>query len=48
MLIYTLDGHMPFLVGKDLPRVYQFSTDGQLVIKSVRPDEHWSVTWEHY
>ncbi|MGH9455381.1 MAG: hypothetical protein ACRD2O_15580 [Terriglobia bacterium] len=36
------------LVGKDLPRVYQFSTDGHLVIKSARPDEHWSVTWEHY
>ena len=35
------------LVGKDLPRVYQFS-DGQLIIKSSRPDEHWSVTWEHY
>ena len=36
------------LVGKDLPRVYQFSTDGHLVIKSARSDEHWSVTWEHY
>jgi hypothetical protein len=36
------------LVGKDLPRVYQFSTDRRLVIKSARPDEHWSVTWEHY
>ncbi len=36
------------LVGKDLPRVYQFSADGQLIIKSARPDEHWSVTWEHY
>lgn len=36
------------LVGKDLPRVYLFSTDGHLVIKSARPDEHWSVTWEHY
>jgi len=35
------------LVGKDLPRVYQFS-DGHLIIKSTRPDEHWSVTWEHY
>ena len=35
------------LVGKDLTRVYQFS-DGQLIIKSARPDEHWSVTWEHY
>jgi hypothetical protein len=36
------------LVGKDLPRVYQFSGDGHLIIKSARPDEHWSVTWEHY
>jgi hypothetical protein len=36
------------LVGKDLPRAYQFSADGRLVIKPVRPDEHWSVTWEHY
>ena len=35
------------LVGKDLPRVYEFS-GGHLIIKSSRPDEHWSVTWEHY
>jgi hypothetical protein len=35
------------LVGKDLPRAYQFS-DGHLIIKSTRPEEHWSVTWEHY
>lgn len=37
----------PALVGKELPRAYQFS-DGYLIIKSSRPDEHWSVTWEHY
>ncbi len=37
----------PGLVGKDLTRVYQFS-DGQLIIKSARPDEHWAVAWEHY
>jgi hypothetical protein len=36
------------LVGKDLPRVYQFSADRQLIIKSARPDEHWSVRWERY
>ena len=36
------------LVCKDLPRVYQFSTGGHLVIRSARPDEHWSVSWEHY
>ena len=35
------------LVGKDLTRVFQIS-DGHLIIKSARPDEHWSVTWEHY
>jgi hypothetical protein len=35
------------LVGKDLPRAFQFS-DSRLIIKSTRPDEHWSVTWEHY
>ncbi|MFZ0590514.1 MAG: lipocalin-like domain-containing protein [Bryobacteraceae bacterium] len=36
------------LVGKDLPRVYQFSGNRHLIIKPARPDEHWSVTWEHY
>ena len=36
------------LVGKDLPRAYQFSEDGKLIIKSTRPEEHWLVTWEHY
>ncbi len=34
------------LVGKDLPRAFQFS-DGHLIVKSTRPEEHWSVTWEH-
>lgn len=36
------------LVGKDLPRLYQFTADGKLTIRSTRPEEHWSVTWEHY
>jgi hypothetical protein len=36
------------LVGKDLPRIYQFTGDGHLIIRSARLDEHWSVTWEHY
>jgi hypothetical protein len=36
------------LVGKDLLRVYQFSADRKLIIKSARPDEHWSVTWKNY
>lgn len=36
------------LVGKDLPRLFLITDGGKLIIKSVRPDEHWSVTWEHY
>jgi hypothetical protein len=36
------------LVGKDLPRKFEFTADGHLVIRSTRPDERWSVTWEHY
>jgi hypothetical protein len=36
------------LVGKDLPRLFQITDDGKLIIKSTRPDEHWSVTWKHY
>ena len=36
------------LVGKALPRIYQFTADGHLTIRSARPDEHWSVSWEHY
>ena len=36
------------LVGKDLPRVYEFTGEGRLIIRSARPDEHWFVTWEHY
>ena len=36
------------LVAKDLPRVYRFTPDGHLIIRSATPDEHWAVTWEHY
>jgi hypothetical protein len=36
------------LVGKDLLRVYQLTSDGHLIIRSSDPREHWSVTWEHY
>ena len=36
------------LVGKNLPRVYQLTRDGHLVIRSANPKEHWSVTWKHY
>ena len=35
------------LIGRDLPRVMQFSTDGHLTLRSARPEEKWSVTWEH-
>ncbi len=35
------------LIGKDLPRAYEFSGK-QLIVKSTRPDEHWRVCWEHY
>jgi len=36
------------IVGKDLPRHYEFTDDGYLIIRSMRSDEHWSVRWEHY
>ncbi len=50
MLTHHVQGSITgdLLVGKDLPRVYQFTADGKLIIRSARPDEHWSVTWEHY
>lgn len=35
------------LIGKDLPRAYEFSGK-QLIVKSTSPDEHWRVAWEHY
>ena len=35
------------LVGKDLPRAYELSGN-RLIVKSVRPDEHWRVVWERY
>lgn len=34
------------LIGKDLTRRYQLWHDG-LILRSVRADEHWSVTWRH-
>jgi hypothetical protein len=52
--IHTLTHHVQgsntgdLLVGKDIPRIYQFTKDGQLIIRSARSDEHWSVLWEHY
>jgi lipocalin-like protein len=36
------------LVGKNLPRAYRITAGGELIIRSTRPDEHWSVTWKHY
>jgi len=36
------------LVGKDLPRKFEFTGDRHLLLRSARADEHWSVTWEHY
>jgi hypothetical protein len=35
------------LVGQSLTRAYSF-VDGRLVMRSVRPEERWSVTWERY
>ncbi len=35
------------LVGKDLPRSYEFSGN-QLIVNSTRPDEQWRVAWERY
>jgi hypothetical protein len=35
------------LVGKRLTRAYRFS-EGRLTMRSVRPEERWSVTWERY
>lgn len=50
MLTHHVQGSVTrdLLVGKDLPRLYEFTNKGHLMIKSSRPDEHWSVTWEHY
>ena len=35
------------LVGQSLTRAYRFA-DGRLIMRSVRPEERWSVTWERY
>jgi hypothetical protein len=34
------------LIGKSLTRVYRFE-GSQLILKSSRPDEHWTIAWEH-
>jgi len=50
LVIHHVQGSVTrdLLVGKDLPRVYQLTDDGHLIIRSADPREHWSVTWEHY
>jgi Lipocalin-like domain len=35
------------LIGQNLTRVYKFSGN-QLILKSSRPDEHWTICWECY
>ena len=35
------------LVGKDLPRRYEFSGK-RLIVTSTDPNEHWKATWERY
>jgi len=35
------------LIGKDLPRAYEFSGK-QLIVKSTDPNEHWRVAWERF
>ena len=45
---YHVEGALvPALVGKDLPRAFEFS-GRQMIVKSTRPEEHWRVAWEHY
>jgi hypothetical protein len=35
------------IVGQSLTRAYRF-LDGRLTMRSVRPEERWSATWERY
>jgi len=47
-LTYHVEGALVrALVGKDLPRAFEFS-GRQMIVKSTRPEEHWRVVWEHY
>jgi hypothetical protein len=50
MLTHQIEGAntRDLLFGKNLPRLYEFDAQGNLIIKSPRSDEHWSVTWKHY
>ena len=45
---YHVEGAlMRTLIGKDLPRAFEFSGK-QFIVKSTSADEHWRVAWEHY
>jgi hypothetical protein len=50
MLTHHIEGAntRDLLVGKNLRRLYEFDAQGNLIIKSARSDEHWSVTWKHH
>ena len=46
--VFHVEGAMVrSLIGKDLPRAYEFSGN-QLLVKSTNPNEHWRVAWERY
>ena len=45
---YHVDGALVrTLIGKDLPRAFEFSGN-QLIVKPTHADEHWRVAWEPY
>lgn len=45
---FHVDGSMVRgLIGKDLPRVFEFS-GGLLIVRSANPEERWRVAWERY
>lgn len=46
--VFRVEGAMVRgLIGKDLPRAYEFSGN-QLIVKSTNPNEHWRAAWERY
>jgi len=46
--IFHVEGAMVrSLIGKDLPRAYEFSGN-QLLVKPTNSNEHWRVAWERY
>jgi Lipocalin-like domain len=44
---YVEGGLVRTLIGKALPRVYEFKGN-QLIVTSANPAERWRVVWEHY